>query len=324
MSDRTEALTQATAPANTADGSYVDWPAIFAGAAVASAIAFVFAGFGAALGLSFISPYAGEGFATAAIVAAASWMLWTTISSFMAGGYLAGRLRRRVDAASADEVDIRDGAHGLVVWAVGVIVGAMMLSSAVSTSAKIADTTASAVTSAAGTVVEGAASAAGTVAETAASAAPMDYITNAMFRGDGAPRSQGALAIREEAKQVLMNVLRTGDVPDADREYLVTVASNQTNLDEATINARVDDAITAAQDARAELAETAAAAEKALADAEQTARDTAEAARVYSILSAFALAAALLIAGAGAYWAAGVGGRHRDEGRMFAGFGRWE
>lgn len=324
MSDRTEAVTVASEPTHAVSGSYVDWPAILAGAVVASAIAFVFTGFGTALGLSFISPYEGEGSAWAAIVAAALWMLWTTISSFMAGGYLGGRLRRRIDSASADEVDVRDGAHGLIVWAVGVIIGAMVLTSAVGTTARVAGSAASTATETVGTVVEGAASAVGTAAETAVDAAPMDYITNAMFRGDGTPRSQGALALRDEARQVLMSVVRTGEIPDADREYLVTLASRQTGLEESTIETRVDDAVSAAQDVRTQAQDAAAAAEQALVDAENAARDAAQAARNYAILSAFALAAALLIAGAGAYWAAGVGGRHRDEGRVFANFGRWD
>ena len=48
-----------------------------------------------------------------------------------------------------------------------------------------------------------------------------------------------------------------------------------------------------------------------------------EAVRKYAVISAFVTAASLLIAAAGAYWAAGVGGRHRDENRVFARFGAW-
>ena len=48
-----------------------------------------------------------------------------------------------------------------------------------------------------------------------------------------------------------------------------------------------------------------------------------ETARKYSVISAFVTAASLMIAAAGAYWAAGVGGRHRDENRVFARFGTW-
>ena len=227
MSERTEALTQASAPVFTQDGSYVDWSSIIAGAAVASAIAFVFTTFGAALGLSLISPYDGDGSAMAALIAVGSWLLWTTISSFMAGGYIAGRMRRRVDHASADEVSIRDGIHGLTMWGVAILLGVFLLGAGADTAVQA-------------------------TADTAA-----------------------AVATTAEAG--------TGDTAQ------MTMA------------------------ATSEAANVSAAEAKAIA----------ETARKYSVISAFVLAASLLIAGAGAYWAAGVGGQHRDKGRVFARFGRW-
>ena len=105
--------------------SYVDWPAIFAGTVVASAISAVLLTFGAAIGLSLTSAYEGEGISlTAFAIAAALWVVWVQVSGFLAGGYLTGRVRRRHHDATEDESDIRDGIHGLAVWGVGVLVGA--------------------------------------------------------------------------------------------------------------------------------------------------------------------------------------------------------
>jgi len=120
------------------ESSYVDWPAIFAGTVLATAISFVLLTFGSALGLSLTSAYSGRGMSLAGFaIAAALWLLWVQISSFTAGGYLTGRLRRRKHDATEEESDIRDGSHGLVVWAVGILLGAMIalsgISSAVST-----------------------------------------------------------------------------------------------------------------------------------------------------------------------------------------------
>jgi ABC-type branched-subunit amino acid transport system permease subunit len=42
--------------------------------------------------------------------------------SFGFGGYIAGRVRRSV-AGPAEEVEIRDGVHGLAVWALAVVLG---------------------------------------------------------------------------------------------------------------------------------------------------------------------------------------------------------
>ncbi|MCF3594987.1 hypothetical protein LZG00_13350 [Rhodobacteraceae bacterium LMO-12] len=222
MSERTEILTQATAPAYAQEGSYVDWSSILAGGVVASAIAFVFTTFGAALGLTLVSPYAGEGSAMAALIAVGSWMLWTTISSFMAGGYIAGRMRRRIETANADEVGVRDGIHGLAVWGVAILLGAFLLGASADTAVQATTETATAVAS--------------------------------------------------------------------------TIDGATTDTAQTTAEADVSEA---------------------------EAQAMAETARKYSVISAFVLAASLMIAGAGAYWAAGMGGQHRDEGRAFARFGRW-
>ena len=225
MPSSVKVMTPLDPAAAVRDIGYVDWGAILAGSAIAAAIAFVFTSFGAALGLSIISPYEGEGSVIAAIVAVASWMLWTTVSSFMVGGYVAGRMRRRVDAASTDEVNIRDGIHGLSVWAVGVLLGALLL---------------------------------GATADTASRT--------------------------------------TADMVAATNQIATIATDNATDTaDNPAPNAKTAAEVKAA----------------------------AETARKYSVLSAFALAAALLIAAAGAYWAAGVGGRHRDENLVFRRFGTW-
>ena len=55
-----------------------------------------------------------------------------TVGSFALGGYLAGRVRSSWKAAS-DEVEFRDGTHGLIAWAIGVMLGAVLLSLTAST-----------------------------------------------------------------------------------------------------------------------------------------------------------------------------------------------
>lgn len=364
MSERTEALTEQAAPLVPRDGSYVDWSAIFAGAVVASAVAFVFSSFGAALGLSLVSPAEADGGnATFNIIAVGLWMLWTTVSSFMAGSYLTGRMRRRVDSASADEVGVRDGCHGLAVWGVGVIIGAVMLSSAVGTATRTAETVVSSAAEATGSVVSGVASAAGSVAGGAAEMAaaagddlasqlpadlranPLDYATDALLRPDlstaqpsdgtstaafdAAPttRTQDPERLRREVRTILASIISNGELEEQDREYLATLVARNSSLDRAAAEERVDSAIERVKTAREQAIETANELQsKAEANAEQaaeTAKEAVTAARQYGVLSAFVLAAALLIAGAASYWAASVGGLHRDEGRVFSAFRRW-
>ena len=48
------------------------------------------------------------------------------VGSFALGGYIAGRVRSTWKASS-DEVEFRDGVHGLIAWALGVMLGAALL-----------------------------------------------------------------------------------------------------------------------------------------------------------------------------------------------------
>ena len=96
--------------------SYIDWPAIIAGAVIAAAIGGLLTTFGAAIGFSTISAEKGEGSFSLWAVVTALWLVITLVLSYLAGGYVAGRMRRRSDEATADEVSTRDGVNGLVVW----------------------------------------------------------------------------------------------------------------------------------------------------------------------------------------------------------------
>ena len=105
----------------------MDWGAIFAGVFVSIAISSLFLAFGSAIGLSLTSFQPGESVpVTGMVIAAALWLLWVQISSFLGGGYVAGRMRRRIGDGKPHEVEMRDGAHGLIVWAVNIVIGAVL------------------------------------------------------------------------------------------------------------------------------------------------------------------------------------------------------
>ncbi len=316
--ERNERMTAASAPVLSNDRSYVDWPAILAGAAIATAIAAIFGAFGAALGLSAVSAEAGEGSFGLAAVIGAVWLVVSLVASYMAGGYIAGRMRRRVDQASADEVTTRDGVNGLVVWAIGIIAGVMLISGAVSTTVSAVGTAATAAGSVAGGIAQGAAGAAGSVAASvmpeAASADPMSFVTDTLLRPAQATSDPAQdQDLTRQSSGILANVLVTGEISDADRAYLVSAAAARTGLPPTEVDARVDAAVKSAQDARAE-------AERLATEAEETARSAAETARISAVLTGFVAAAAALVAAAASYIGAVRGGRHRDEGRIFGGF----
>lgn len=267
---------------------HVDWPAIFAGALVAAAIAFVLGAFGSAIGLSLVSPFRGEGTpATLMLIAIGIWTLWVAASSFMAGGYLAGRLRRRVADASEHEVDIRDGCHGLVVWGLGVLIGGALLATGIQTTAKV------------GTTATAAATASAAAAATTAKPGQLQYYVNRMMRADDPSVTTASAARNSEVARILE---RRGTISKDDRAYLGKLVAAQTKLPADQAAERVNATLTS------------------LEEAETQARLAADIARKVSVIAAFLLAASLLIGAAGAWWGARMGGRHRDEQTVFAAF----
>lgn len=104
--------------------SYISWSAIFAGSVLAGAFSLVMLHFGAAIGLSASDMMPSDQtvvITPGRVFAIAFWVLWIQILASVMGGYLAGRLRTPITGASAHEVEIRDGAHGVLVWATGTL-----------------------------------------------------------------------------------------------------------------------------------------------------------------------------------------------------------
>jgi hypothetical protein len=339
---------------------YVDWPAIIAGAILASAISFVLFTFGTGIGLSLTSPYPGESVSpTAFAVILGLWVLWVATSSFIAGGYLTGRLRRRIGDASEHEVEVRDAAHGLLVWALSALIGAMLAAWVTGlTASKTADVAAGVATGASAGAAQEVASrmdpasywsdvlfrpapaaagqtgAAPATTETAAATAPATTTTGAATTAPAATTTTGAATTetaqttapaapaapaatapapaaapmrtadmtqsREAANRILVSRIMDGKLSDDDRAYLARLVSDETGLSEADAAARVDAAVTGLSQARAEAARL------------------AERARKFGILITFLTAASLAVGAAACWWAATIGGRHRDQATDFS------
>lgn len=98
---------------------YIDVSAILAGAFLALAISGVLSNFGAAIGLAVSAEHGWTGnTALIGIIVTGAWILWIQLLASLSGGYLSGRMRRPVAGALEHEREIRDGAHGLLVWTV--------------------------------------------------------------------------------------------------------------------------------------------------------------------------------------------------------------
>jgi len=287
--------------------SYLDWPAIIGGIVLASAISLLLLTFGSAVGLSFVNFRTFTGVSSVWVaIAAASWLLWVQISSFMAGGYLAGRMRRRFHDATEHESDVRDGTHGLLVWAGALVIGAIIAVGGVGSALTAAGNAVGTATTAASNIAQGAA-ANPSGGSAIAALDPNAYFTDTLFRlpqGAAAPAGT-ATDPRAEAGRILAMSAATG-VSDADKAYLGQLVARQTGLPPDQATARVDETLKAVDAAKAKAA------------------DAAETARKTTVLAAFLTAASLLVSALGAYWAAMKGGNHRDNGVVFAEiFGRY-
>ena len=110
---------------NEASSSAVSWAAVIGGAFVAASLSLILLSLGTGLGFSSISPWTRNGASAAAIGAGAIvWLIVTQIAASAFGGYLAGRLRTKWTNTHTNEVYFRDTAHGLLVWAVGMVITA--------------------------------------------------------------------------------------------------------------------------------------------------------------------------------------------------------
>lgn len=266
---------------NGSDGSYLEWSAIFGGAVLSAAITTVMAAFGSALGLSMVSAdTARSSSLVALIIAAGLWAIWITVSACYAGGYLAGRMRRPAGDASEHERHVRDGAHGLVVWAAGALLVTMVASSSLFGAAK--------------TAVTGAAAASGGAAALISQQAdPLGSVLDSVMRSTGT--TPPTASEREEASRILITGLRSGKLEQSDRDYIASRVAARMNIPQPEAQKRVDDAF-----ARLE-------------QAKETAKQAAERARKTALITAFLTAAVLMLGAAAAWLAAQLGGKHRDE-----------
>jgi hypothetical protein len=286
--------------------SYLDWGSVIGGIVLASALSVVMLAFGSAIGLSFsTASISAEGFAIGAGIGAALWFIWVQVSSFMAGAYLTGRLRKRKHDSTEHEVEVRDGSHGLLVWAGGVLIGSYIALSGVSS-----------VVNSVGNIAKTATMSASTMANSSASGA-MQYYTDTLLRNSATGGSASTRADRTSVTDEINTILAKAALPAMtspamtspdpvtdDKTYLAQIVAQQTGVTPEVATTRVNDTYASIEAAKAEAVKA------------------AETARRVGIIAAFLLAASLLVSAAAAYWAATLGGNHRDQAVVFTGFFR--
>jgi hypothetical protein len=301
--------------------SAFSWGAAAGGAIAATAMSFILISLGSGIGLLAASPYSSGPSLTTLTIAGAVWIVLSQTWGHAVGGYLAGRLRTFASADPPDEADFRDGAHGFVAWAMGVLLTLVMVATvgmfSVGLSGHVASTLGAGATVAAGQQTRGG-------DQTA-------YYTDALFRtaprqqtgspasGGGAqttspsgptamPTPQGETPptmqaqqptapaadaqARSEVGRIMATGMASGQLSDDDRAYLGRVVGARTGLPPEEANRRVQEVETRARIAAKEAGDKAAKAASMLS--------------FWTFMSLLMGAAAAVIGGV-------VGGNHRDE-----------
>jgi hypothetical protein len=276
--------------------SAVSWGAAIAGAFVAAAFSLALVALGAGIGLISVSPWStnNPSMTTFGILAAA-WFIAVQLFSSGVGGYIAGRLRTRWVRVHTDEVYFRDTAHGLLVWAIGAVISALLLALAAGSAVSGAAHVAGVVAQAAGSATGDASSSRG---EASSVGGVTSYFADMLFRSDRPGQTDQANA-QPEAKLILERALASGNLPAADKAYLAQLVANRTSLSGPDAERRVTDVFGQAKGTIDQAANKA-----------KEAADSARKTGVYVSLWAFI---SLLVGAFSASYMATVGGRTCDE-----------
>ena len=262
----------------------IDWRAIILGTVAAAAMMIALFAFGLGAALS-IPATDDQGTPPFSIVALALWMLPAGVASSALGGYLAGRLRKRAGSATEHEIEVHDRAHGLGVWALGVVAALLFL-----------------------VVV------AGPPGRGAAMNGPggerLNFMLDSLFRqlpstpgeAPGASSTGSAMAVqsgtqllvpsitqaeREDVGRILRFGRTRGELSAENRAHIANLVAMATDRTQGEALRRVD---------------------QVLAEAKRK----AEMGRRAAALAAALLSAAALLTAVAAIWAAKLGGRHRN------------
>jgi hypothetical protein len=267
--------------------SGVSWSAVIAGALTAIAVSFIVISLGSGIGMELVSPYSYSSSPSASTmtVIGAVWLVFAQAVGFATGGYVAGRIRRSPAALHTDEVKFRDGANGLVVWAIGVVITFFVLVTVVG---KIGSATGSAAASIGSTAVG--------IAGTTSQSPSVDYFSDTLLRpnpqnagnganagaaggaaaatppsgnegngnaasqpnGQGSQSSgQGARGQQAQVNRILVTALSPSGLSNDDRTYLAQVVAAQTGVSQDEAQRRVDSVIAQMKQDATQAAETA-------------------------------------------------------------------
>ncbi|MGY3035630.1 hypothetical protein ACVIIV_004800 [Bradyrhizobium sp. USDA 4354] len=220
------------------DRRIIHWSPVLAGAFAAGAMSFILLSFGVAIGLgvSSASPTWRDASAALALLSGL-YLIIQAIISFGFGGYIAGRTTRPAPAPAKieDDGERRDGLHGLMAWALAVLLGAALLALLGAAAIDRSPMRSSA-------------------SNMSAAEPLLSYELDKLFRAPRRPPNTDLREARAEAGRILMTSSSHSGVSTDDRAYLVQQVAAVTGLaapdSERRVNALIADSKTAINRAR--------------------------------------------------------------------------
>jgi hypothetical protein len=226
---RVEALDAAVAKELT---GFLDWGSIIAGALLATAVSLVLVAFGSSIGLAILSSSPSwRDTSPALTLVSGFYLLLTALTSFIVGGYAAARFRERRPAVpSSAEREFRDGAHGVLAWAIAVVISGLVVTvSGAVVASKMAAPAAS---------------------PTATTGEPLIATQlDGLLRTLKLPPGTDIAYIRAEAGRYLLTATGRNGITPEDRAYLVRLVTSETGIAPPDAERRVEEAIAGAKTA---------------------------------------------------------------------------
>ncbi|MDE2061192.1 MAG: hypothetical protein KGJ00_02175 [Bradyrhizobium sp.] len=197
------------------------WSPVVLGAFTASAVSSILIAFGAAVGLGVSSASPTWRDASVALwLLSGIFLILIALVSFGCGGYLAGRTSLPSGAAVAEDIERRDGWHGIASWALAVILSVIL---ATLIAASAANHTSAL-----------------TARPSSSEPAVLSYEIDHLLRAPRRLPSAELEPVRAEAGRILLTSSSHSGVSADDRAYLVQMVTAVTGLSGADAERRVD------------------------------------------------------------------------------------
>jgi hypothetical protein len=210
---------------------YLQWSAILLGAFAATALSFVLVTFGASVGLGVTSAAPSWRDASVALwILSGIYLILQAILSFGLGGYVSGWARNSAAPGPVEQTEQADGLHGLAVWALAVVMGAILATLL-------------------GAATLSRSPATGSSVRTSAAEPLLSYELDRLYRAGRRAPNIDLTSERAEAGRILLTASSHDGMSADDRTYLIQQVAGATGLTGADAERRVDNVIANAKNA---------------------------------------------------------------------------